>query len=97
MFYVLGNVSLRFAALGTAKRNTASKLKKMLRLRDLRLRFESYAVKIIITICVNVLRFALCFFKFCEILRFAALHSYVFFCISSAVKLLATNPHTGFI
>ena len=26
------------------------------------LRFESYAVKIVITICVNVLPFALCFY-----------------------------------
>ena len=53
---------LRFAALGTAKRNTASKRKTMLRFASPRLRFESYAAKIIITICVNLLRFALCFY-----------------------------------
>ena len=39
---------LRFAALGTPKRNTAAK--QCYVLRDPHLRFESYAVKIIITI-----------------------------------------------
>ena len=44
---------LRFAApIGTAKRNTAAKRKTLLR-------FARYALKIFITFCVNLLRFAL--------------------------------------
>ena len=50
---------LRFAALGTAKRKTILEVYVM---RDPHLRFEYYAVKIIITICVNLLRFASCFY-----------------------------------
>ena len=57
---------LRFTALGTAKRNTAAKRKTMLRFARPPLRFESYAVQIV-TICVMF------FFRFWEMLRFAAL------------------------
>ena len=46
-------------SLATAKRNTAAKRKTMLLLRDPHLRFGSYAVEIIITFCVNFLRFGL--------------------------------------
>ena len=57
---------LRFAALGTAERNRQPQnVKQCYVLRDPRLRFDSYtldAVKIIITICVNLLRFALSFY-----------------------------------
>ena len=48
---------LRFAALGTAKRNNAAKQGYVL--RNPHLRFGSYAVKLFITFCVNLLRFAL--------------------------------------
>ena len=49
---------LHFAApIGTAKRNTAAKHKTMLRFAKPRLGFGSYAVKIILTFCVNLLRF----------------------------------------
>ena len=50
---------LRFAVpIGAAKRNTAAKRKTMLRFAIPRLGFGSYAVKIILTFCVNLLRFA---------------------------------------
>ena len=50
---------LRFAVpIGAAKRNTGAKRKKMLRFAIPRLGFGSYAVKIILTFCVNLLRFA---------------------------------------
>ena len=68
---------LRVAAIGTAKRKTASKRKTMLRFARPPLRFESYAVTIS-TICVYV-------FKFWEMLRlrsytqhcFELLHVYI--------------------
>ena len=53
---------LRVAVLGTAKRNTATKRKIMLRFVSPHLRFESDALNIIITICVNLLRFPLRFY-----------------------------------
>ena len=67
---------LRFAALGTAKRNTASKRKTMLRFADPYLRCVSYAVRVMITVFLfalicYVLRYV---FTFWEMLRFAALH-----------------------
>ena len=46
-------------SLGTAKRNTAAKRKTMLRFASPHLRFGSYAVEIIITFCVKLLRFGL--------------------------------------
>ena len=45
--------------IGAAKRNTAAKRKTMLRFAIPRLGFGSYAVQIILTFCVNLLRFAL--------------------------------------
>ena len=58
MFYVLGNVT--FCGRNVIK---PQNVKQCYVLREPHLRFESYVVKIIITICVNLLRFALCFWK----------------------------------
>ena len=59
MFYVLGNVT--FCGRNVIK---PQNVKQCYVLREPHLRFESYVVKIIITICVNLLRFALCFYVF---------------------------------
>ena len=69
----------------TAKRNTAAKRKTMLRFAKPPFSFGSYAVEIIITFCVNLLRFAL-LFTFWEMLRFAALQ---FQCLSLGLRIYA--------
>ena len=49
-------------SLETAKRNAAAKRKQCYVLRDHHLRFGSYSGEIVITFCVNLLRFALRFY-----------------------------------
>ena len=59
LFYVL-RMYYVLRSLGTAKRNTSAK--QCYVLRDPHLRFGSYAVEIIITFCVKLLRFGLSYY-----------------------------------
>ena len=83
LYYVL-------RSLGTAKRNTAAKRKTLLRFArpPLILRFGSYAVEIIITFCVNLLRFAL---------RFYVLGNVAFCGPTSAIRSRRRIQQAGFM
>ena len=61
MFYVLGNVTFCGPS-GPQNVIQPQNVKQCYVLRDPHLRFVSYAVEIIITFCVNLLRFALSFY-----------------------------------
>ena len=58
MFYVLGNVTFSWPQNVIQPQN----VKQCYVLRDPHLRFGYYAIEIIITFCVNLIRFALCFY-----------------------------------
>ena len=65
-------------------------------LRDLHLRFGSYAVKIILTICVNLLRFALCFYDLLNVTFCGPKHVKMYVAARVHTKNLPMNVDVGY-